>query len=561
MSDNQETWISCATWRERWEKTKELPSGGQGKTYRARRKIDGREAFLKVIKAKTDSERRARFFREAFAYDTFRVGGIPHLIESNAHSHSDAKFEPYIATDFIMGPTLLSWRESQNHVELKVAVATTRALLSTLSECHYQGCVHRDVKPDNIILVNGDPSRPMLLDFGLNFHDTPEIDFETEHGQEIGNRFLRLPELSAGSYLKQDPRSDLSFAAGILFYMLTGLHPDLLQDAEGRMPHQRSQPLAILQDVAGVRFTRLASLFDNTFAPQIEDRFANADAILTSIDRIMEDPDVGRSTEDDLKAILEVIGTSAERRRVATVKRLGTALKHVQGVHFEVQKSFQGGFDFGETGYSITGEVGRYTFFWKRTGSNDQVMSAICEAREAGDEIIIRMSGDTIHRTPITSPRYDDEFRQVLKAWLLAKIRMAITDPDALPPEAEIFGEQQPLAHLTDAVEYARRTGRNILAFVYDPAQKERGRLQHSLGYFLQNRKTRETINASFVVALVQLSQISAVSGVLEGQSMETSRWIIFSVDLKPLEQAVIYANPQEGERIALELAQRFGPS
>ncbi len=44
---------------------------------------------------------------------------------------------------------------------------------------------------------------------------------------------------------------------------------------------------------------------------------------------------------------------------------------------------------------------------------------------------------------------------------------------------------------------------------------------------------------------------------------METSRWIIFSVDLKSLEQAVIYANPQEGERIALELelAQRFGPS
>ena len=171
------------------------------------------------------------------------------------------------------------------------------------------------------------------------------------------------------------------------------------------------------------------------------------------------------------------------------------------------------------------------------------------------------MSGDTIHRTPITSPRYDDEFRQVLKARLFAKIRMAITDPDALPPEAEIFGEQQPLAHLADAAEHARSTGRNILAFVYDPAQNERGRLRHSLGYFLQNRKTRETINASFVVALVQLSKVSAVSNVLEDQSMESSRWIIFSVDLEPLEQAVIYANPQVGERIALELAQQFGPS
>ena len=384
MSDNQETWIGCATWRERWEKTKELPSGGQGKTYRAHRKIDGREAFLKVVKAKTDSERRARFFREASAYDTFRVGGIPQLIESNAHRHRDAKFEPYIATDFIMGPTLHSWRKSQTRVKLEVAVVTTRALLSTLSECHAKRCVHRDVKPDNIILADSDPSKPMLLDFGLNFHDTQEIDLETEHGQEIGNRFLRLPELSAGSSLKQDPRSDLTFAAGILFYMLTGLHPDLLQDAEGRMPHQRSQPLAILQDVAGVRFTRLASLFDNAFAPQIADRFTNADAILTSIDRIMEDPDVGRSTEDDLKAILEVIGTSAERRRIDTMERLRTALSSVQDVHYEVRESFKGGLSFSETGNIIKAEVGRNTINWQRPGSDHQLMSATCRGKRGG---------------------------------------------------------------------------------------------------------------------------------------------------------------------------------
>ena len=240
-----------------------------------------------------------------------------------------------------------------------------------------------------------------------------------------------------------------------------------------------------------------------------------------------------------------------------------SGLSSVQDVHYEVRESFKGGLSFSETGNIIKAEVGRNTINWQRPGSDHQLMSATFEAIEAGDEIIIRMSGETIYRTSIASPCYDEKFRRVLSAWLTAKIRMVITDPDALPPEAGIFGEQQPLAHFTDAAEHARRTGRNILAFVYDPAQKERGRLQHSLGYFLQNRKTRKTINASFVVALVQLLQISAVSGVLEGQSMETSRWIIFSVDLKPLEQAVIYANPQEGERIALELelAQRFGPS
>ena len=127
---------------------------------------------------------------------------------------------------------------------------------------------------------------------------------------------------SATKGSKQDPRSDLSFAAGILFYMLTGKHPDLLQDAEGRLPHQRSQALAVLQDVGGVRHARLAALFDNAFAPQIADRFTNADAILASIDRMMKDHEAGRSTEDDLKAILEVVDTAAGRRSVETTKRL-----------------------------------------------------------------------------------------------------------------------------------------------------------------------------------------------------------------------------------------------
>ena len=50
---------------------------------------------------------------EANAYDTFRVEGVPHLIESNAHRHKDAEIVPYIAIDFIMGPTLHKWREEQ----------------------------------------------------------------------------------------------------------------------------------------------------------------------------------------------------------------------------------------------------------------------------------------------------------------------------------------------------------------------------------------------------------------------------------------------------------------
>jgi hypothetical protein len=52
---------------------------------------------------------------------------------------------------------------------------------------------------------------------------------------------------------------------------------------------------------------------------------------------------------------------------------------------------------------------------------------------------------------------------------------------------------------------------------------------------------------------------VSAKSNVLEGLSMESSRWMVFDADLKMLEQSVIYANAQEGERKASDLAQRYG--
>ena len=57
------------------------------------------------------------------------------------------------------------------------------------------------------------------------------------HGQDVGNRFLLLPELSAGGRLMQDSRSDLSFVTGILFYMLTGQDPDVLQAAAVPLVH------------------------------------------------------------------------------------------------------------------------------------------------------------------------------------------------------------------------------------------------------------------------------------------------------------------------------------
>ena len=403
MTDEPKIWADHRRWSESWTWLQELPGGGQGLARKARRKRDGRTAFVKAIRAKRNAERRARFFREASAYDTIRVPGIPGLIESNSHRWENAGVEPYIATEFIEGPTLRSWREARVDVKLGAAIETGKKLLAILSACHGGGVVHRDVKPDNMILSNGDFARPWLLDFGLNHHRMEGLDFKTEHWEEVGNRFLRLPELSAGSLLKQDSRSDLSFVAGIIFYMLTGQSPDVLQDAEGLLPHQRHDNHARIRRAAGPGLARLLSLFDTAFAPQIADRFTSADVMLERLEGVMKPRVAGRSEEDLLEGIRETMDTKAARRRADTHARIGEALRQIQRVHEETRKSLGFPVNRSQSNWGISGTLGRNTLAWVEPGSNECVFHAMPVSDSTGSRSSIPWHpGHSFHAMPVS---------------------------------------------------------------------------------------------------------------------------------------------------------------
>ena len=420
-------WVDQKLWSKNWESVQEYPGGGQGETKRVRRKSDGLVGFLKVIRRKNDPERRGRFFREATAYDTMGSCGIPRLVESNAHLHKDREAVPYIVTEFIEGPTLHRWREANPMVDLGIAAETTRKLLVILTMCHASGFVHRDVKPDNIILAEYEPRQPVLLDFGLNFHQDEEDVLVTEQGQELGNRFLRLPELSAGSDLKQDPRSDISFAAGILYFLLTGQHPNVLQDAEGRLPHQRRQVLETLERVAGSSLQRLLALFDRAFAPQIANRFADTDAMLAELERVME-PRSESGPEAILQDIYEALGTEAAHRQAATAERLNDALKQIQRVHRELYDNLTSRgipLHWTQSGHNVEGGFGRNTLGFKKPGSSERVLSVLCETWEVGDEIVISLSGEPVFRTSVTSADYGDQFDSTIMNWLLNRLHHA----------------------------------------------------------------------------------------------------------------------------------------
>ena len=132
--------------------------------------------------------------------------------------------------------------------------------LSTVLRCSKPP--RQNVFRANIVLRGANLAAPVLVDFGLSFNDEAEDDL-TRVGDEIGNRFLRLPEHTLGI---RTTASDVTQLAGIFVYLLTGIEPRMLDDDAGRKPHRREPVHAVLAALFKNRqLLRLQSVFDKAF--------------------------------------------------------------------------------------------------------------------------------------------------------------------------------------------------------------------------------------------------------------------------------------------------------
>lgn len=417
-------WVECKKWNDNWEELEKLHGGGQGQGYKVRKKKTGEIAFLKRIKDKDNQERRARFSREANAYYDLSVLNVPRLIESNAHLYKDDSITPYIVTEYIEGHTLREWRAVSGDISLETAVLMTNSLLNTVKECHIQGHIHRDIKPDNILVRKNSLTDLVLIDFGLGINNSEVASFSTEDGQELGNRFLRLPELAPGSSGKQDFRSDLSFVGGIFFYLLTGRHPDQLYDAEGRLPHQRERNKS-LQGIAKENFFKLTTFFDSAFAFIISNRFSSIDAMISSLNNILKDEDTHMNS--DLEAIITVTTSESEKSKKMMVKKIEKALDQIVNVYGNIQTKINKAVYPLQVNQRISFDSGIKRHVWEKETSGERIMETTCEAMISGDEIVIKIDNDPIYRTSIECPLYNGEFTESIEKFLYKRINLALS--------------------------------------------------------------------------------------------------------------------------------------
>jgi tRNA A-37 threonylcarbamoyl transferase component Bud32 len=218
----------------KYELLEEVGHGGMATVYRALDRRLGREVAVKIIHRhlRDNREVAARFTSEARAVAKLRH---PNIVEVYDVS-DDADRERYLVVELVRGTTLRKLLAEQGHLPAEIAAAVGLAVANALGHAHQQGVVHRDVKPENVLVAlptRDDPERTgkpvKITDFGIaKILDAQGV---TSTGQVLGSPAHMAPEQIEGGEVSQ--RSDV-FGLGVLLYeCMVGALP-----FDGRNPAQ-----------------------------------------------------------------------------------------------------------------------------------------------------------------------------------------------------------------------------------------------------------------------------------------------------------------------------------
>jgi serine/threonine-protein kinase len=139
-----------------------IARGSVADVYRAFDILSGREVALKIPwrSVVLDAARYEQFLRELEAMHLLQHPAVQSGIESGRYNGT-----PYLVTEWIEGKSLRKLVNENGPLPIDRAVTVTRKIAAGLAYCHEQGVVHRDVKPDNVLILNED--HPVVIDFGL----------------------------------------------------------------------------------------------------------------------------------------------------------------------------------------------------------------------------------------------------------------------------------------------------------------------------------------------------------------------------------------------------------
>ena len=267
----------------RYEIIEIIGVGGMAVVYKAFDNIDNRIVAVKILKDEyiANEEFRRRFKNESKA---IAVLSHPNIVKVYDVSYGDLL--QYIVMEYVDGITLKEYIEQQGVVDTREAVYFVTQILRALQHAHDKGIVHRDIKPQNIMLVSDGTIK--VTDFGIARFSRSET--RTMNGEAIGSVHYISPEQVKGSVT--DAKTDIYSVGVVLYEMLTGKLPFESENTAQLIFMQIQKDPVMPRQINPDIPVGLEQIIIRAMQKSQNDRYQSASEMLMDIDKFKQNPNI-----------------------------------------------------------------------------------------------------------------------------------------------------------------------------------------------------------------------------------------------------------------------------
>jgi serine/threonine-protein kinase len=275
MMDMLETVIAALA--DRYTVLREIGQGGMATVYLADDPKHRRKVAIKVLRP----DLAASLTSQRFLREIEMAAGLAHPDIVPVYDSGTADGLLYYVMPFIDGESLHHRLSGKQRLPIDEAVRVAHAVAGALSYAHRQDIVHRDIKPGNILFVEG---HAMVADFGIGKAMCHVCDDDiTLIGGLVGTPNYMSPEQAAGESV--DPRSDVYSLGCVLFEMLTGQPPYPAESGQATMARHAIDPVPSARASRPDVPEHLDAVVQRALAKRPDDRFQSAAEMVDALER------------------------------------------------------------------------------------------------------------------------------------------------------------------------------------------------------------------------------------------------------------------------------------
>ena len=266
----------------RYEILERIGTGGMAVVYKAKCHRLNRLVALKILKSDLAQDED---FRRRFNAESQAVAQLSHPNIVSVYDVSRGGDTEYIVMELIDGITLKQYMEKRGQLNWRESLHFITQIMRGLSHAHSRGIVHRDIKPQNVMVLRDGSVK--VADFGIA---CLENSAQTLTQEALGSVHYISPEQARGE--RTDARSDIYSSGVVMYEMLTGRLPFEGDSAVSvAIQHLSSVPLAPRELNAEIP-QQLELICMKAMTPDLSRRHASADAMIADLEDFRKNPNI-----------------------------------------------------------------------------------------------------------------------------------------------------------------------------------------------------------------------------------------------------------------------------